>query len=301
MLYSTLAVGVAFCVASRPCASRRIHADLDQIHPEPENAPRVPAEFAVDIPSGAILVSEAMISACNRPVVSSVALGCQAAAMAQIACAALHAGGVELWVIVAADMGMDTFLSHFTSSRGGKGVKRDLYECVRGMVQSGLVKTIVNEAGSQNPWVRDFAPTLTVTKEGAPSELLVLPFKKFRKLAEPVQMQLARALGNQTQRLSGVAPRLMEFDVPKNKEQSCSFDWGNFDTDGSGLCLISDYGNAQGACPGLDRFLLEHAGCTELPGELVPMPEQTRHIDIFARFVGARTLLMTEYGKIQNL
>lgn len=75
------------------------------------------------------------------------------------------------------------------------------------------------------------------------------------------------------------------------KPCSC-LDWGNFETDGAGLCL-----STQSFCASQEEFLKRFAGCKEIPDGLVPFPESTKHVDIFARFFAPGNLLMTSYNE----
>eukprot|EP00928_Gymnodinium_smaydae_P091031 TRINITY_DN74728_c0_g1_i1.p1 TRINITY_DN74728_c0_g1~~TRINITY_DN74728_c0_g1_i1.p1 ORF type:complete len:461 (-),score=41.83 TRINITY_DN74728_c0_g1_i1:22-1404(-) len=272
--------------------------------PLPSNASAIPPEFASDIPSSAILVSEELVRHCGPNIdgtpgasyasptsltsASSNSHGCYAHALAQIACAALHAEGVELWVIVAAPRSVEDLVDVLHEE-----VDAPLHTCFSTMAEKGLIQFLVDKETSRNVWARDFAPALTVTPDGAPSRLLRVPHKRFQSFDE-----LDFRIASNVERLSGIRPdveALLENDG--NTSARCSFDWGNFETDGAGMCLLADVEQVSGRCPHLKTFLSEHAGCEIFPTDFVPLPEQTHHVDIFARFVKQRTLLMTRYQK----
>jgi len=261
--------------------------------------PGVPGEYDETIPTNAVLVSEKLVSPCQGypfPPNDRIADNyCFAEALEKVAHAVNIAGGVELWVAVSERTfaSQEQFLQYFQDQDRGPSILH--------LHSLNWLVFIPSDLGAAHVWVRDWAPTLSIDGFGRPNKLLMLPYKKFvsnSDMGRVGEREQAIALGMRISDEIGIlnqdtinTPTFVE--LPPDSQ--CFFDWGNFETDGAGVCLTTNWETRKTHCKKLQAFLAEHAGCVYFPEELVPLPEQTKHVDVFARFVDSRQLLMAKY------
>jgi len=276
-----------------------------------DRGPALLAEYDNTIPTQVVLVSEKLASPCSdypfQPPQNTSTRYCFDHALEQTACAVNEAGGVQLWVMVSAATTEEGFLQYFGNKYPSS--------CLSALSLRRWLIFIQNDFGATHAWVRDYAPALSI-EDGQPKKLLVLPYKKQTSSEElertndkSLVVDLALNIADQIGTIinGGVWEPGFTVEPPTIHElpyiETCFFDWGNFETDGAGVCLSTDWERTFGFCTdqanhtSLKQFLLEHAGCEHFPGDLVPFPDETRHVDIFARFVGPGKLLMTAYEK----
>jgi len=272
-----------------------------------DRGPALLAEYDNTIPTQVVLVSEKLASPCSdypfQPAQNPSTRYCFDHALEQTACAVNEAGGVQLWVMVSAATTEEGFLQYFGNKYPSS--------CLSALSLNRWLIFIQNDFGATHAWVRDYAPALSI-EDGQPKKLLVLPYKKQTSSEElertnDKSLVVDLALNIADQIALNIAEQGFTVEPPTIHElpyiERCFFDWGNFETDGAGVCLSTDWERTFGFCTdqanhtSLKQFLLEHAGCEHFPGDLVPFPDETRHVDIFARFVGPGKLLMTAYEK----
>jgi hypothetical protein len=301
----------------------------ERVSEQRRHNPGVPAEYS-HIPSQAVLVSEMLVSPCSGyrfpPPRRSPADYCYDHALETIACAVIAAGGVELWVMVMKATPPDPFGSRIygVSENTTQDAFLEYFDtrypthCLSALNSTDRLVFIQNNFGASQVWVRDYAPALSIDKRGKPDKLLRLPYKKVStrgllydqfndiSLVQALSIDIADQIGYMVNDGVSGPPTIYEHRSGINLTTSfdwCNLDWGNFEADGQGMCLSTNWKRTFNLCPNLKQFLTENAGCKHFPGDLVPFPESTTHprlaVDIFARFYGPRQLLMAKYEKAE--